>query len=213
MGGSGAYNVNSEYSNAQGQDVANVLTYSPSTDSYDDAYSLGTSLTSGFDVTIIHNAIANNHLPSDTNAIYILTISPDVKLPKSVWCAYHWHSTSIVAGDDIKYAVAPDPPQSLYSGCSGNVANFGDTTSPNGDIGMDAVADDLMHELSETATHPDGSAWFTKNGEENADLCNFVYGSTSVAANGSHYNHVFGGRDYLVQTIWDKANSVCALSH
>ena len=35
--------------------------------------------------------------------------------------------------------------------CSGNMANFGDTTSPNGDIGMDAVADDLIHELSETA--------------------------------------------------------------
>jgi len=60
-----------------------------------------------------------------------------------------------------KYAVAPDPPPSLYSGCSGNVANYGDTTSPNGDIGMDAVADDLIHELSETTTDPDLSAWYT----------------------------------------------------
>jgi phosphate-induced protein 1 len=213
LGGSGAYNVNTEYDNASGQDVSNILNYSPSTDSFDDAYSLGTSLSSGFDTTIIHNAISNGHLPNDVNGIYILTVSPDVKLPKSVWCAYHWHSTSIVTGEDIKYAVAPDPPQSLYASCSGNVANFRDTTSPNSDIGMDAVADDLIHELSETATDPDGSAWFTKSGEEDADLCHFVYGTTFLAPNGSHANHTFGTRDYLVQTIWDRVGSFCALSH
>jgi len=213
LGGSGAFNVNSEYTDGSGQGVTNVLNYSPKTDSFDDAYSLGTSLSGSFEVTIIHNAIANGHLPNDVNGIYILTVSPDVKLPKSVWCAFHTHSTNIVAGEDIRYALAPDPPPSLYASCSGNVANFGDTTSPNGDIGMDAVADDLIHELSETATDPDGSAWFTKNGFENADLCNFVYGTTFLATNGSHANHIFGNRDYLVQTIWDRVGSFCALSH
>jgi phosphate-induced protein 1 len=213
LGGSAAYNVNSEYTNGNGQAVMNVLSYSPTTDSFDDSYSLGQSLSGSFDTTIVHNAIASGHLPSDVNGIYILTISPDVSLPKSVWCAYHWHSTRIVTGEDIKYAVAPDPPPSLFSGCSGNVANFGDATSPNDDIGMDAVTDDLMHELSETATDPDGSAWYTKNGEENADLCNFVYDTTFLAGNGSHANHVFGKRDYLVQTIWDKVGNFCALNH
>lgn len=213
LGGSGAFNVNSEYTDGSGNSVANILNYSPATNSFNDAYSLGTSLSGSFDTTIIHNAIANGHLPSDVNGIYILTISPDVTLPRSVWCAYHTHSSSIVAGQDIKYAVAPDPPQALLASCSGNVANFGDTTSPNGDIGMDAVADDLIHELSETATDPDLNAWFTKNGAENGDLCNFVYGTTFLAPNGSHANHVFGTRNYLVQTIWDRAGSFCALSH
>ena len=214
LGGSGAFNVNSEYSDGSGNTVANILNYSPKTDSFNDAYSLGTSLSGSFDTTIIHNAIANGHLPSDANGIYILTISPDVSLPKSVWCAYHTHSSNIVVGQDIKYAVAPDPPVgSLLNSCSGNIANFGDTTSPNGDIGMDAVADDLIHELSETATDPDLNAWFTKNGEENADLCNFVYGTTFLAPNGSHANHVFGTRNYLVQTVWDRVGSFCALSH
>lgn len=213
LGGSPAYNVNSEYTDGSGNSVMNVLNYSPATNSFNDAYSLGNSLSGSFDTTIIHNAIANGHLPSDVNGIYILTISPDVSLPKSVWCAYHTHSTSIVSGEDIKYAVAPDPPQSLYASCSGNVANFGDTTSPNGDIGMDAVADDLIHELSETATDPDLNAWFTKNGQENGDLCNFVYGTTFLAPNGSHANHIFGTRNYLVQTIWDRVGRFCALSH
>jgi hypothetical protein len=213
LSGSGAFNVNNEYSDASGNSVVNIVNYSPTADSFDDAYSLGTSLSGSFDTTIIHNAIANGHLPSDTNGIYILTISPDVSLPRSVWCAYHTHSSSIVAGEDIKYAVAPDPPQALLASCSGNLATFGDTTSPNGDIGMDAVADDLIHELSETVTDPDLNAWFTKNGAENGDLCNFVYGTTFLAPNGSHANHVFGTRNYLVQTIWDRLGSFCALSH
>lgn len=213
LGGSPGFNVNSEYGDASGQAVANILTYAPAQNSFSDAYSIGRNLSSGFDTTLIHNAIANGNLPADPNGIYILTVSPDVKLPKSVWCAYHWHSTGIVVGEDIKYAVAPDPPQSMYASCSGNVANYGDTTSPNGDIGMDAVADDLMHELSETVTDPDGSAWFTKNGEENADLCNFVYGTTYLAPNNSHANQVFGKLNYLVQTIWDRAGSFCALNH
>ena len=214
LGGAGAYNVNSEYSDASGNSVVNVLNYSPTTDSFNDAYSLGKSLSGSFDTIIIHNAIANGHLPSDPNGIYILTISSDVSLPRSVWCAYHTHSSSIVTGEDIKYAVAPDPPPgSLLASCSGNLATFGDTTSPNGDIGMDAVADDLIHELSETATDPDLNAWFTKSGAENGDLCNFVYGTTFLAPNGSHANHVFGTRNYLVQTIWDRVGRFCALSH
>ncbi|PYX09382.1 MAG: hypothetical protein DMG88_06975 [Acidobacteria bacterium] len=209
LGGSGAFNVNSEYYDAQNMFIQNVLNYSPNTDSYDDNYSLGTKLSGSFASTLVGNAISGGHLPADANGIYILSISPDVSIPKSTWCAYHTHSTSIVSGTDIKYAVAPDPPSSLYSGCSGNVANYGDTTSPNGDIGMDAVADDLIHEISETVTDPDLSAWYTKNGAENADLCNFVYGATFLAPNGSHANHTFGTRNYL----WDRIGSFCALSH
>jgi hypothetical protein len=128
--------VNSGYYNAQNIFIQNVLNYSPNTDSYDDNYSLGTKLSGSFASTIVGNAISGGHFPADANGIYILTISADVRVfPKSTWCAYHTHSTSIVTGTDIKYALAPDPPLSLYSGCSGNVANYGDTTSPNGGIG------------------------------------------------------------------------------
>src|SRR5215813_9610999 len=67
LGGSPAFNVNSEYSDSTGQRVSNILNYSPSRDSFNDSYSLGTSLSSGFDVPIIRNAIANGHLPSDGN--------------------------------------------------------------------------------------------------------------------------------------------------
>ena len=214
IGGSPAFNVNTEYYDSLNQFVLNVLNYTPANDSYNDAYSMGTSLSGSFVTTLLHNAVAGGHLPSDTNGIYILTVSPDVKLPKSVWCAYHTHSTAIVTGEDIKYALAADPPPSILSSCSGNLAIYGDTTSPNGDIGMDEVVDSLIHEFSETVTDPDLNAWYTSNGEEVGDLCNFVYGTTFLAPNGSHANHTFGGLNYLAQEIWSMENPVgCVLSH
>jgi hypothetical protein len=214
IGGTGAFNVNSEYYNSKGQHVQNVLAYTPASDSYNDPYSFGKSLSGNFDTKILADAVADGKLPSDTNGIYILTVSPDVSLPASVWCAYHFNSSSIIPGHNVRYEVAPDPPKSILSSCSGNIVNFGDKTSPNGDIGMDEVVDSMIHELSETVTDPDGTAWYTSSGEENGDLCNFVYGKTFLAPNGSHANHKFGGLDYLAQEIWSRSSPVaCVLSH
>jgi hypothetical protein len=214
VGGSPAFNVNTEYYDSLNQFVQNVLNYTPVTDSYDDAYSLGTSLSGSFVTTILHNTVAGAHLPADVNGIYLLSVSPDVKLPKNVWCAYHTHSTAIVTGQDIKYALAADPPASILSSCSGNLATYGDTTSPNGDVGMDEVVDSLIHELSETVTDPDINAWYTKGGAEVGDLCNFVYGPTFLTPNGSHANYTFGNRNYLAQEIWSMENPVaCVQSH
>lgn len=215
IGGSPAFNVNTEYYDSQGQHVQNVLNYVPATNSYDDAYSLGKKLigNANFDIEILHNAVTGGHLPADVNGIYMLTVSPDVKLG-NVWCAYHYHSNSIVTGQDIKYAVAADPPPSILRSCSGNVTNYHDKTSPNGDIGMDEVVDSLIHELSETVTDPDINAWFTSGGSEVGDLCNFVYGTTFIAANGSHANHTFGSLNYLAQEIWSmESPEACVLSH
>jgi hypothetical protein len=210
LGGSNAFSANTTYFDAENNFLQNVLNYTPGTDSFDDAYSLGKSLSGHFDQTIIKNAIAGGHLPADEDAIYLLTISTDVSLPRTVWCAYHTFSNHIAAGMTIKYAVAPDLPPSMFTSCSGNVATFHNHTSPNGDIGMDAVCDSLIHEISEVATDPDLDAWFTRTGAENGDICNFVYGPAFVAANGSHANATLGGRDYLVQQIWDREALACS---
>src|SRR6516164_3610217 len=63
LGGSGAFNVNNEYSDGSGNPVANIVNYSPTTDSFDDAYSLGTSLCGSFDSRIFHPSMAKGHLP------------------------------------------------------------------------------------------------------------------------------------------------------
>jgi hypothetical protein len=214
LGGSPAFNVNTEYYDAKNEYVQNVLNYNPATDAYDDPYSLGKTLKGNFDTTILHNDIAAGYLPVDLNGIYVLTISPDVELPNSVWCAYHSNSGAIVTGDDIKYAVAPDPPKSILTSCSGNLSVYHDGASPNGDVGMDEVVDSLIHEFSETVTDPNGTAWFTQAGLEVGDICNFIYGTTFLAANGSHANHTFGSRNYLAQEIWSMEDPLaCVQGH
>jgi hypothetical protein len=89
---------------------------------------------------------------------------------------------------------------------------FHEDNSPNDDIGADSVCDTLIHELSETVTDPDLDAWYGPFGE-NGDLCNFNYGTTFSAPNGTHANQIFGGLYYLVQTIWENTgNGFCANS-
>jgi hypothetical protein len=213
LGGSGAFNVNTTYYNAQGEHISGLLSYSPTTNSYTDDYSQGHRVHNGFPATELLGVLQAGHLPTDASGIYVLITSPDVIVPSGFYCGFHTHSTSIIRGTDIKYAVIPEPRAPNYERCSGNVETFNDTTSPNDDIGADSVTDTAMHEISETVTDPDLNAWFTNNGLEVADLCNFVYGRTFLAPNGSHANHVFGSRDYLVQTIWENSRSgFCALT-
>ena len=216
LGGSGAYGVNTTYYNGQNQYITNVqgssLVYSRSLDSYYDNYSMGPSMKGKSIANEIQSVLQGGHLPLNNNGIYILITSPDVVVATN-YCGYHTASTSLVPGYNIKYAFSPDPPAPTYNGCSGNYSTFGDTTSPNGDVGADSVADTLMHEISETVSDPNISAWYTNNGYENGDLCNFVYGTTHIAINGSHYNQIFGGYQYLVQTIWKNVGAgSCALN-
>ncbi|HLW78544.1 MAG TPA: hypothetical protein VKU44_03005 [Terriglobia bacterium] len=211
VGGSGAFNVNSTYYNAQDQFIQNKLAYHHADDSYYDVNSLGAKLPNDFAVQLLQSVLSGGFLPTDTQAIYLEIISPDVTVPNGNYCGYHTHSTTVVSGQDIKYAVVPDPGPKHYD-CSGNVAIFNENNSPNDDIGADSVCDTLIHELSETVTDPDLNAWYGPKGED-GDLCNFNYGTTFTAPNGTHANQMFGGLDYLVQTIWENSgNGFCANS-
>jgi hypothetical protein len=79
---------------------------------------------------------------------------------------------------------------------------------------MDEVVDSLIHGISETVTNPNVTAWFTWSGYEVGDLCNFIYGPTFLALNGSHANHTFGSRNYLAQEIWSMEDPVgCSQGH
>ena len=153
---------------------------------------------------ILQTALAGGSLPVDESGIYVLITDPTIKVsgfPNS-FCAYHTHSTSIIAGRNIHYALAPEPAK--LGACDGNFANRQKVT-PNGDAAADEVTDSLMHELSETVTDPDINAWYTSNGEENGDLCNYNYGdwkSLPTTSEGATYNTLIGGAPYLLQLIW-----------
>ena len=207
LGGSPPFAVNTTYYDAQGNFISGALSFSPASSVYFDSYSQGKIVTSGTVLKILAGAL-NGHLPIDTTAEYFLITSPDVKVIGFCrsFCAYHNNSGSIVAGKDIKYALVPDPDSACY-GCDGNVSIYNQNVTPNGDIGADEMTDSIMHELSETVTDPDINAWYTRLGEEVADLCNFKYGTTYTAPNGAIANAHLGNRDYLIQTIWENKNA------
>jgi hypothetical protein len=223
LSGSAPYGVNTSYNQGAGTPSIppsyrfRLPTASPgpkpSGSVYWDNYSQGSQLHGGSIPQIVTHAISAG-LPPDQNAVYLVVTSPDVKISGfcNSFCAYHT-STAMVYNNvslHIRYALIPDPTQRC-SGCNGGIAVYGDTVTPNGDMGADTMTDDIMHELSETVTDPDITAWYTQSGAENGDLCNYVYGTAQIGfdATGAqyHYNVMLGGKPYLVQLIWKNAGT------
>ena len=124
---------------------------------YRDNYSQGSLLGTSSVQNIVANALASR--APDPYGVYVVITSPDVKISGfcNSFCAYHNSSSTIVSGSRIRYALVPDPTQKC-SVCNGGIAVYGDTATPNGDMGADTMTDDLMHELSETVTDPDINA-------------------------------------------------------
>jgi hypothetical protein len=86
--------------------------------------------------------------------------------------------------------------------------------SPNGNVGADAMASIVSHELEESATDPDLNAWYDRRGYEDADKCQWTFGSTHTVANGSQANMTLGGLNFLIQRNWVNASGgYCALSY
>ncbi|HEY9028136.1 MAG TPA: hypothetical protein VIP05_27835 [Burkholderiaceae bacterium] len=215
IGGSPQYNVNTTYYDASKTFVKNALHWDPATTSYDDNYSVGHSPTDSQIITIVSNAIRGNHLPADDNAIYFVVTSPDATSKLRSGCAWHDGSSTLISGHKIKYSSIPVYGGSQLQGCDGNVQNFKEQNSPNDNLEADNALDSFMHELSEAITDPmPTTGWATRTGSENGDLCNFNYGTTYLAPNGTHADAHIGKRDYLVQTIWQNTGTgLCANTH
>jgi len=227
LNGSPEYGVNVTY-NGGGATPDIPPTYSfaaptsssanPSGSVYWDNYSQGAQLSNNSVPKIIANAI-NNSLPYNANGVYLVITSPDVKISGfcNSFCAYHTSSNiNVLSGGSVhvRYALIPDPTQRCNA-CNGSIAVYGDSITPNADIGADTMTDDIIHELSETVTDPDISAWYTQSGAEVADLCNYTYGTVSTGVSGGrtyHYNtnlpRISGGyRPYLTQQIWKNSGA------
>ena len=126
-------------------------------------YTYGTSLTQDLIWTIVQDAFkAPYSLPKDTSAIYFVLTAPDVALP-SGFCSQYcgWHTYGLAdATTRIKYAFVGNPATQCLSGCAAQ------TTGPNGDAGVDALASVYVHELEEAHSDPELNAWYDSTGEE-----------------------------------------------
>src|SRR4029079_6282001 len=152
-------------------------------------------------------AISGGRLPSDPNGVYFVFTSVDVTKSGFLTSYCGWHTHGSIAGADIKYAFVGNP--GANSACSMQTS-----VSPNNNVGADAMASIVAHELEETATDPDLNAWWDTRGYENADKCAWTFGSTYAVANGSLANMTLGGLNFLIQRNWVNASGgYCAVSY
>lgn len=134
--------------------------------------------------------------------------SPDV--PASfAFCAYH-HSVDF---QDIGHVLYSVEPFQNVPGCQVR------TGTPNGQL-IDSTNSTLSHELIETITDPDGSAWFNLSdnglaGEEIGDECDFFVlvqvAPGQFAAFGDPTTFNVGRHVFATQPEYSNVNHACAI--
>jgi Phosphate-induced protein 1 conserved region len=196
IGGTPYFNINTTYYNSSNAAVSGLVALSKTTV---DSGSQGSALNDAAVQTIVSNALSSGALPADPNGVYFVLTSKEVTETSGFctqYCAWHTHGT--INGRDIKYGFVGNPLQ-CPSACSAQ------TTSPNGNVGADSMANLIAHELSESVTDPDLNAWFDRRGNENADKCAWKFGTTSTISSGAMYNVSFGSLNWLLQQNWINA--------
>jgi hypothetical protein len=143
--------------------------------------------------------------------IYFVLLPPDVdecitigSCGTSAFAGYH-SAFSLGHGLTV-YSPIPDP-QIEFTPPPGS--------DPEGNPEAESTVDTVAHEAVEAITDPIGTGWMDPNGFETADKCeNGPQQGTPLgyAANGSPYNQLIDGHQYLIQDIWSNARSGCVQS-
>jgi len=216
LGGTPYEVINSTYGDATGNVSGNLVLAGTTT------VSTATNLNDTRLRTTVSNAISSGALPRDANGVYMVLSSSNINETSGFctrYCGFHTHAT--LGGVDIKYAFGGNPDR-CPSGCEAQ------TTGPNspatGIGGADGMINIITHESEEAITDPDLNAWFDASGEEDADKCNFTFGTTSTCtatsvcsasgkAAAAKFNQTFGGNSYLLQEEWKNAGGGACVQH
>lgn len=202
LSGSNYYKTNASYPGVSGN-LGAAQEFS------DSGYSQGSSLSDQKVAAVVSHAIANGLGPAsgDSNGIYLVLTSSDVNETSGFctqYCGWHTYSTSIVGSTIIKYAFVGNANRCLNS-CAAQ------TTSPNGNPGVDGMVSVIAHETEETNTDPQLNAWYDRRGAEDADKCAWTFGSHQTYSSGYYYNVTLptlsgGSRHYLIQRELDSSS-------
>jgi Phosphate-induced protein 1 conserved region len=170
----------------------------------------------------VNNAINSGALPRDTNGVYFVLSSSNIR-ETSGFCTRYcgWHTHATLGGSDIKYSFVGNVDR-CPSGCE--IQTTGPNSPVTGQGGIDGMANVISHELEEAISDPDLNAWFDSSGQENADKCNFNFGATSTCnANGlctaagtaaaAKYNQTFGNNDWMLQQNWRNSGGGACAQH
>ncbi len=216
LGNSAIEKVNSTYGDNTGN-VSGNLTLGGQ---IFDTGSQGTSLTNNRLTNIVTRSLSNG-LPTDPNGVYVVITSSNVSERGfcNQFCGFHTRQT--INGVDIKWSFVGNVDR-CPAGCEIQ------TTGPNSPAanvgGADGISNVLTHETEEAISDPDLNAWFDSSGQENADKCNFTFGTTTTCTAGSlctgaadtagaKFNQSFGNHNWMVQQNWENANGGACVQH
>jgi hypothetical protein len=143
--------------------------------------------------------------------LWFIFLPPDVDTCITVGsCATNdfagYHSLLNFGRGPAVYVVVPDP-----------LVEFTPSpgSDPQGNPEAETTLDTVGHEAAEAITNPDGDGWMDPNGFEVADKCEIgpqAGTPLGYAPDGSPYNQLLNGHEYLIQTIWSNADSGCQQS-
>src|SRR5919112_2699661 len=192
IGGSPYFQLNTTYS-AGGYSITGSASFSGETT---DTGSQGTRLSDNRVFSVVTNAINTGKLPYDQAGVYFVLTSSNIS-ESSGFCSRYcgWHTAgNNTNGARIRFSFVGNANRCLSS-CAAQ------TTSPNGNAGVDGAISVMAHELEEATTDPDPlSGWADSGGAENADKCAWTFGHAQYqTANGSWANMALGSRNYLIQ--------------
>ena len=140
--------------------------------------------------------------------VYFVLLPPDVdecitigSCGTTAFAGYH-SAFSLGHGLTV-YSAIPDP-QIEFTPPPGS--------DPEGNAEAEEAINTVAHEAVEAITDPVGTGWMDPNGLETADKCENgpqQGAPLGYASNGSPYNQVIDGHQYLIQDIWSNARSGC----
>ncbi|MFL5865426.1 MAG: hypothetical protein ACJ780_32440 [Solirubrobacteraceae bacterium] len=143
--------------------------------------------------------------------VYFVLLPPDVdecitigSCGTSAFGGYH-SAFSLGSGLTI-YSPIPDPQIELTPSPG---------SDPQGNPEAEVTIDTLAHEAVEAITDPIGTGWMDPNGFETADKCENgpqQGAPLGYASDGSPYNQIIDGHQYLIQDIWSNARGGCVQS-
>jgi hypothetical protein len=140
--------------------------------------------------------------------LWFIFLPPDVDTCISLGsCATNayagYHSLFDLGHGATVYAAIPDPLLELTPPPG---------SDPQGNPEAEATLDTVAHEAVEAITDPDGTGWMDPNGFEAGDKCEMgpQQGTPlGYAADGSPYNQVINGHQYLLQDMWSNPRGGC----
>jgi hypothetical protein len=119
------------------------------------------------------------------------------------FCAYHSDFVNS-NNEDVIYANEPYEGTDPLGGCIDPSQGF-----PN-DPDADTTINTISHEHNEAITDPLGTGWIAGGGNENGDLCAFIYGNPLGGSPGSTaWNQVINNNKYSLQEEYSNADSGC----